>query len=414
MTTDICLITPGHVASTPRLVKSADALCGAGYRVHVVAGAPFPPADRLDAEILPSAKWAYTGVNARAGAGVFARKALRKVSRQVMARSGHISPGIAARAHLAESPSLVRAAARIDARLYIGHCIAGLYAAATAAGIRGCAYGFDIEDYHDAETEEAIADPVERRLRSYLQSRLLPACHPLTCAAPLIGEKYKEVYGVSPVTVLNVFPLSQAPASPAPRKTITESDPAILYWFSQTVGNGRGLEDVIKVMGGMRTPTELHLRGFVSPEYAAELQAAARASGLRRPIRFLEPASPNEMARLASHADLGLSVELNKPYNKEVCLPNKDFVYILAGIPQLLSSTLGQSALAAGLGEAGILGHMDRPVETASLLDAFFSDPERVARARSSAWSLGRGRYNWDVEKEILIRLVRATLPPPR
>ena len=34
----ICLITPGHVASTPRLVKNADALAAAGYEVHVVAG----------------------------------------------------------------------------------------------------------------------------------------------------------------------------------------------------------------------------------------------------------------------------------------------------------------------------------------------------------------------------------------
>jgi len=37
----ICLLTPGHVASTPRLVKEADALVDAGYRVHVVAGRHF-------------------------------------------------------------------------------------------------------------------------------------------------------------------------------------------------------------------------------------------------------------------------------------------------------------------------------------------------------------------------------------
>src|ERR1700722_18356247 len=133
MTTDICLITPGHVASTPRLVKSADALSQAGYSVHVVAGAPFPPADRLDAEILSKADWAYTRVDTRTGAGVLARKALRKLSRRLIQYSGLISPGLAARAHHAESPSLVRAAARVPARLYIGHCIPGLYAAATAA-----------------------------------------------------------------------------------------------------------------------------------------------------------------------------------------------------------------------------------------------------------------------------------------
>jgi glycosyltransferase involved in cell wall biosynthesis len=411
MTTDICLITPGHVASTPRLVKSADALSEAGYSVHVVAGAPFPPADPLDADILSNAKWAYTRVDTRTGPGVFAGKALRKLSRLLIQHSGIISPGLAARAHHAASPSLVRAAARVPARLYIGHSLPGLYVAAMAAEIRGSSYGFDIEDYHDAETEEAMADPVERRSRFLLQSRLLHACRTLTCAAPLIGTKYREVYHVEPTTVLNVFPLSQAPANPMPPKAISEENPATFYWFSQTVGKGRGLEEFIRVLGRMRTPSELHLRGFVSPRYAAGLQEAARAAGVRRPITFLEPGSPNEMARLAAHADIGLSLEPGEPFNKSVCLANKDFVYLLAGIPQLLSSTAAQIALAAELGDAGILADMGRPVETASRLDALFSDPARVAAARASAWRLGRERYNWDNEKEILVRLVNAALP---
>jgi hypothetical protein len=411
---DICLITPGHVASTPRLVKSADALSEAGYGVHVVAGAPFPPADRLDAEILSKAKWAYTRVETRTGAAVFFRKAVRKLLRRFLRSSGTLSSRMAARAHFAESPNLVRSAARIPARLFIGHCIPGLYAAAAAAVIRGSKHGFDIEDYHDAETPEAVADPVERRVRSLLQSELLPGCSVLTCAAPLIGTKYKEVYNVDPTTLLNVFPLSQAPTVPALPKSITEDNPATFYWFSQTVGRGRGLENVIRIMGEMRTPTEMHLRGFVSPEYAEALRRAARAAGLRRPIRFLEPGSPNEMARLAAGADIGLSVEEGSPLNKDICLPNKIFVYILAGIPQLLSSTTAQKALAAELPDAVILADMARTRETATQLDAFFSDPERVARSRNSAWNLSRTRFNWDAEKEILIRLVGGVLAQNR
>jgi len=408
---DICLITPGHVASTPRLVKSADALSEAGYSVHVVAGAPFPPADRLDAEILSRAKWAYTRVNTRTGAAVFFRKVMRKLIRRRLQNPGTLSRGFAARAHLAESPNLVRSAVRIPARLFIGHSIAGLYVAAAAAGIRGCKHGFDIEDYHDAETDEAIAEPVERRVRFLLQSELLPGCSVLTCAAPLIGRKYKEDYNVDATTLLNVFPLAQAPLAPVPPKSVNEDRPATFYWFSQTIGRGRGLENVIKVMGEMRTPAELHLRGFVSPEYAEALRAAARAAGLRRPIRFLEPGSPNDMARLAAPTDIGLSIEEGSPLNKDLCLSNKIFIYLLAGIPQLLSGTTAQKALAAELPDAVILGEMCRAKETAVQLDAFFAHPETVSRSRLSAWNLGRTRFNWDIEKEILVRLVNGTLP---
>ncbi len=411
---DVCLITPGHVASTPRLVKSADAMAEAGYRVHVIAGAPFPPADRLDAEILSVAKWGYTRVNTRNGAAVFVRKVLRKLARRRLLSSKSTSPELASRVQYAEASHLARSAALVSARLFIGYSLPALYAAATAARIRGCGYGFDIEDFHDAETEQAIADPVERRARFVLQSRLLPACQPLTCAAPLIGEQYRNVYKLDATTILNVFPLSQAPLGPPASKAIAEDNPAIFYWFSQTIGAGRGLENMIKVMGQMRTPAELHLRGFVSAGYSDKLRILEKETGLRRPIRFLEPGSPNEMARLAATSDLGLSIEEGVPLNHDICLPNKIFIYLLAGVPQLLSNTTAQKAIAAELSDAAVLVDMTNTEQTAARLDSFFSNPGQVTKARQSAWNLAKGRYCWDLEKVTLIRLLNGILPLSR
>jgi hypothetical protein len=411
---DICLITPGHLASTPRLVKSADALAEAGFRVHVLAAAPYPPADPLDAEIIGRAKWSYSRINTRTGAAVLARKIARRLAHRAAGKMKISSVNLAARIHYAESAHLAASASRIPARLFIGHCIAGLHAAASASMKRRCCYGFDIEDYHDAETAEAIADPVERGARSIIQSNLLRACAPLTCAAPLIGDMYREVYKVDPATILNVFPFAQAPAGPTAAKLITEENPASFYWFSQTIGHGRGLENAIRVMARMRLPAELHLRGFASEDYAASLQSLARTEGLKRPIKFLPPGSPNEMARLAAGADLGLSVEEGTPLNHDICLPNKIFIYLLAGIPQLLSNTRAQKALSAEISEAAILGDMARPEDTASKLDSFLSDRERVTRARAFAWDIARRRFSWDVEKELLIRIVTPLLPPSR
>jgi len=407
----ICLITPGHVASTPRLSKSADALAEAGYRVRVVAGAPFPPADALDSEMLASARWEYSPLASRRGAGVLLRKALRKVARVLVEWPPFATPRVAAMTHLAESTHLARVAAGIPADLYIGHCIGGLYAAAYAGRLNGRPFGFDIEDYHDAETEEALADAPERRARSILQSRLLPACATLTCAAPLIGRKYEETYGVTARTILNVFPLSQAPAAPRPPEPITELRPAIFYWFSQTIGHGRGLEQAIAVVGRMKTPAEIHLRGFSSAEYSAHLQSTAKQAGLKRPIVFLPPGPPGEMSRLAASADMGLSVEIPTPLNHDICLPNKIFVYLLAGIPQLLSNTSAQSRIGLEFGGAGIVCDMARVDESAGALDRFFSEPGRAASARNEAWGLAQRRFCWDIEKEILLDSVRRVLP---
>ncbi len=409
----ICLITPGHVSSTPRLVKEADALVEAGYRVHVVAGRHFTPADRLDADILKGARWECTRLDYRGGAGALARKILRRFARRLVVCAPLATIGLAARASHAEALHLGATASRLPASLFIGHCLPALPAAAMAARRRRSAYGFDAEDFHDAETDTALRDPAERGAIHLLQSALLPGSAHFTASSPLIAEQYSRSYNVQPLTVLNVFPRDHAPSHPLDPGPVTAERPAIAYWFSQTVGPNRGLEAAVAVLGRMRTPVELHLRGTPAPGFAGSLQALATREGLGRPIRFLSPGSPSEMARLAAGADLGLSTEARFPLNRDICLTNKVFVYLLAGIPQLLSSTVAQSALAPQLGEAALLADLDQPGAVAARLDAFFAEPGRATAARLSARGLSERRFCWDVEKSTFLGSVRSVVPPP-
>src|SRR5262249_48781043 len=160
---------------------------------------------------------------------------------------------------------------------------------------------------------------------------------------------------------------------------------------------GRGLEAVVAAMAKMRTPAELRLRGFVSALYRAELQALASGLGLSRPIVFLPPGGPAEMARLAADCDLGLSIEESLPLNRALCLTNKIFVYLLAGWPQFLSDTPAQAGLAPELGAAARVGRLGDPEGIARTLDALLSDPARRTEARHAAWELARRRFCWDV-----------------
>jgi len=213
--------------------------------------------------------------------------------------------------------------------------------------------------------------------------------------------------------LLNVFPRQDAPAAPVQPGPITADRPARVYWFSQTVGPGRGLEAVVAILGRMSTPVELHLRGLVTPGYRTDLSRRAAAGGMARPIRFLDSGPPAEMVRLAAGADLGLSTEESRPLNRDLCLTNKIFVYLLAGIPQLLSTTTAQRALAPELGPAALLAGLGEPAPAAAVLDAFLTSPARVAEARRTAWELAQRRFNWDVEKAGLLEAVRGIIGPP-
>ncbi len=400
----LCLITPGQLASTPRLVKNADALASAGYRVHVVAGKHFAPAEPLEAAILAGARWSCARVSFHHGFAGAARRLLRQLARRRLLRHP-LAVRLAARAQHAGTHALAAAAAQIPAALYFGHGgVAGLAAGAFASQRRRTRYAFDVEDWHEEESDFVLHDPAERTAVRNLLRSLLPGTAFVTCAAPLIGDALTRAYAVNPVCLLNVFPLAEAPVSPSDAPPPTSEQPAVLYWFSQTVGSGRGLEGMLAVLGRMQTPATLHLRGFVSSEYRAELTTRAQNLSVRPPV-FLPPAPAAQMARLAAGAHLGLSLEESAPPNRDLCLTNKIFTYLLAGLPVGLTPTRAQQALAPELGLAAVPLDLAAPGESAARLDAWLTSPAR-ARAAETAARLARERFNWDGEQHHLLTVV--------
>lgn len=381
------------------MLKEADTLVAAGFRVHVVAGRNFAPVDPLDADVIANARWTHTRVEGGEGVNAAAHRLLRRVARLLVKGTATPPTWLAARAHHGDTLRLAAAAARCRSDYYVGHCLAGLPAAAFAARHSGGRYGFDAEDYHDAETMTAIADPVEQRIRRTLHARLLPGAAHITAASPLIAEAYARTYGIkAPDTVLNVFPLHQAPVAPVPPAPVSPVRPARCYWFSQTIGPGRGLEAMVAIAGRMKTPVELHLRGHSSAAYRSQLQQRATASGFLRPLVFHASGPAGEMVRLAAAFDLGLSIEESQPLNRDLCLTNKIFVYLLAGIPQFLSNTRAQTAFAPALGDAALTGALSAVEASAGQLDAFFASPARIRAAREAAWRLARSPFCWEHE----------------
>jgi glycosyltransferase involved in cell wall biosynthesis len=410
MSLRICLVTPSHVASNPRLVKEADALQAAGYHVHVVAHRYFRSLDAQDAAIYQAAHWQYTVVDSTHGVGPVFAKIQRRFYRSLFSRGYPLNFQRSARAYHSAIPALAAAAARVPADIYIGHCLAGLTAAALAARRTGARLGFDAEDFHSAETDFAENDPLEHAIISLLERTVLPDCKHFTAASPLIGQAYVDTYGIRPpVSILNVFPLDEAPPTPVERPAPTPDSPARVYWFSQTIGAGRGLEEIIPVLAALRTPVELHLRGFVTPEYKSILSHTALKAGLLRPIVFHGYAPMSEMVRLAADYDLALSLEPTLPLNRDLCLTNKVFTYLLAGVPQLLSPTRAHIALSGDLGIAARLIEPTHPNELAAKLDDWWDDNRSVQSARLHAWNLGQKYYNWNrLSRHFLAELERA------
>ena len=406
----ICLITPGHLATNPRLVKEADALTEAGNDVAVIAADYVGWAREADAEFRgrPWQVAARLSFGPDAPPARYLVQTLRRRGARALLRLAPRSSLLQEAATHPIGPDLIRAARAVRADLYIAHYIAALPAAAKAAARFGAKYAFDAEDFHLGEFPDGQAT-LARDLVAAIEARYLPGCAYLTAASPGIADAYAENYGLTrPTVVLNVFPKDRAPPQPTEAGTIAPG-PSV-YWFSQTIGPNRGLETAVRALSLSAARPHLYLRGNPARGFAEELLAIAAAGGSTDRIHFLAPAPPGEMERVAQNYDIGLASEPGWTRNNSILLSNKIFTYLLAGLPIAASATSANTSLAA-TGVAAIhLYEPDNPVALASVYDALLLDKACLTEARISAWRLGQQRFNWELENRVLLSEIERTL----
>jgi len=403
----ICLITTSQPSANPRLVKEADALVEAGHGVHVVAAHRVNWATIADEHLTASRRWAYTFVDWRREVAPLLFWKTRV--RHHLARQLQVVPGLG---HLSLraavdrlTPELTRAALTVSADLYVAHNPGALPAAAAAASAHSGLLGFDAEDYHSGEFAEADRSPLRIAVER-VEQRFIPRCDYITAAADGIADAYAPLSRCGrPTPILNVFSLSSRPAA---YREPNESRPLALYWFSQTIGPDRGLEDIVRAMGRLPDGTaELHLRGRWHHGYAEALASVAAEAGVdgRRIVSYA-PADSEEMVRLAAAFDIGLATETGKTQNRRIALTNKVFTYLLAGIATLATRTRAQAALIDRLGLAAQSYEPGDIDGAAAALKLWADDRRLLESSRRAAWLAGETRYNWDTEKHQYLHVI--------
>lgn len=393
----------------PRAVKEAQALSQAGHDVTVIATRLAQHVEEGDQDILRDAGWRMF----RLDFSVPSRRQLPRV-RQMLGRLLFAMTGSLWAAKIGNhfsAPDLTAAALKVPADLYIAHYVAALPAAARAAAAHGAQYAFDAEDFHIGELPEDQRFDIDRRMIGAIEGRYLPGCAYVSADADGTANAYARVYNIpTPITVLNVFPLSHAPAR-APAKSTAQPGPSV-YWFSQTIGADRGLECLVRAMGQAKSRPHLYLRGTPSRGYEQVLAEIAREAGVSDRIHFLPPAVAAEMERLASIYDIGFVGEPGQSESRRVALTNKIFTYLLAGIAVIASDIPAHLALVPAMGEAMHLFKAEDPQSLATALDALLLNPATLKAARKSAWKLGQEQFNWNVERQVLLSAVERAVRP--
>ena len=409
----VCIVTAGHMSTCPRMLKAADAMQAAGYAVRVVSASHTPWAVKADNDLRATRSWRWTVVDySRATAWLLQIKtgARMRIAHTLTRTFGaaRVPEAFYVHAYSRAHDELVRAIMAEPADFVYGGTTGALAAVAEAADRLGIPYGLDLEDFHAGERSamvgelNVVAERVERLV--------MPGAAFLTTSSPMIADAYAEKYGRRPRTIHNTFSLSLAQ-----QREPADGKPWRFYWFSQTLGAGRGLEDFIPAAGLARITGELHLRARVREPYLADLLRLARDAAPSLSLKLHEPAGPDAMVPLAQGYDLGLSGEEPTALNRRLCLGNKIFTYLAAGVPVLLSATPAQARLGRELGHAAIVYEPGDVTGLAEQLSCLVSDQRLRSQARGAARAAALRRWHWEhpEDRGALLDEVGAVVPLP-
>lgn len=424
----ICSVSSKHISYNPRVLKEADALAEAGHAVTVVTVCNHREQALLDERLMLSRRWQLLTVSYRR-TGVRERilwltSALRQRLFQLLDVVTHRC-GIAEHAQGREFPELKRLACSVRADLYIAHHVEALGAAWAAARRHGARFAFDAEDFHSgmyaapplvemaggldetvakllAATEQLTKSRGEQRIE-YLERKYLPRCDYLTAASDGISIAYALKYRLPrPTTILNVFPLEEI------NTTSCHPSPTLrLYWCSQVIGPGRGLEEAVRALPLLDALCELHLRGTQQAEFSARLQELAAGLSVGGQLFFHPPCPPEELVAEAASYDIGLALETGKEFNNLLAVSNKLFTYLNAGLAVVATDTPGQAGIMAQIPETGVICRMNDVPSLAAGINALIAAPERLASAREAARRAAVEIFSWTAESTKYDQLVK-------
>ena len=401
----ILILTSGPLCRNPRVLKEAQALGGHGFDVTVMALANLARFEAYDDEIMRTAP--------------FKKVALDHLSTDWRTRARFNGSRIAT--------WLARRAARFG--LQSGQALGPLYSLGAMARAFPCdlilvhtelpmvigknllAQGrrvaVDFEDWHSRDLLPGAQTHRPITLISQVERALLrEAVYTSTTSEAMAAALQEASGGTRPVVITNSFPLQSAPR-PAGRKGVPSC-----FWFSQTIGPGRGLEAFLAAWQATRAPSRLCLLGDVDPSYREGLIRLLPPEK-RSQLEFLPIVSPEELPATIARHDIGLALEESEPANKNYTISNKILQYLNAGLGVLATGTAGQREVLARAPASGHVVDLTQTAELTHLLEALLTDAARRDAMGTAARRAAEEFYCWEKETPRLIAAVEQALHTP-
>lgn len=396
----IVIITTAQPSTNPRMVKEYLALKQAGYQVTVLYSYAVPWALAADKQLFK--EYGLDENDFILVGGSPEKNKLSYLSTRISKKLADKYFKNSKRAISRTCYHLYKKALAYPADLYIGHTLGALPAAVHAAKKHRSKAGFDAEDFHRGEMTmgKFLFDK-----NAQIESRYFPNLDYFIAASPMVTDQYRKLFPAIPgICINNFFSLRFLNDTLHKRG----EGQLKLWWFSQKIGRGRGLEDVIKAVGLIKNKNiSLDLLGNITDEMKTYLRDLADQSGMMQDqLHFSLPLPENELFHKARQFDIGLALETGLSDNLKFCLANKIFTYLLAGNAIIFSDTPAQKAFWEEHPGCGSLYERENLEQLAAIIKAYLENRSLLQTQQEQSLKLSAEKLNWELESAKLVNWV--------
>ncbi|MGY4537048.1 glycosyltransferase involved in cell wall biosynthesis [Mucilaginibacter sp. UYNi724] len=392
----ICIVSQSHLCRNPRVLKEALALSAALYRVTILTAIYSDPLYREDLSLLSGTGISYeiySDLRKPAIAGFISRLTKKF---WLFAQSAGIE------SRLSLGYGALRLKKRIcmqKADLYIMH-----QELATVTGslmVHTSKVAFDIEDWYSQDLLPSARKKRPIKLLKRAEKIAIEdgvACYTTSHALALGLQAFYKTTNM-PSVIYNSFSPNTSVCVPK------KQDVLHLYWLSQTIGEGRGLEFFIHCMAQSTTKFKLSLRGNVSESYKNSL---SRRLSPKDQIVFLPLLKNQEILADTGRYHIGLALEPDNPPNKDLTVSNKLFHYMAAGLPVIASYTQGHAEIATQCPDFIFLYKQNQAVELTGILNQVGSklQTNELSSLKSKILHFYTSKFSWPGEAIKLVNLI--------
>lgn len=270
-----------------------------------------------------------------------------------------------------------------------------------------------IYDAHELPLSDENMRPWRRlhALATHLLALMVPYCAAVITVSPPIAQEIRRYYHVREVSIIRNVPAYRVvPKNDRLRQQLGLSPNIRIALYQGNIQPDRGLDRLIRAAAFLEQDIVIVMMGKGSKETLSELEALIVREGVGNRVKIIPPVPNEELLDWTASADIGLIVYApDYALNIQMCLPNKFFEYLMAGLP-VLASRLDAVAEVIRTYDVGQILSSLAPEAIAAAINGLLADRVALERMRRNALQAAQQEFYWDKERSRLIDLYHSIL----